>query len=78
MEIWIIVGLILTAFIISIILMFWFENKPIRWWMRLPIVNIFSFIMIIILICIEETYLTFHPQERTRWIKSSLLQYFFE
>lgn len=66
------------VFIISIVLMFWFENKPIRWWMRLPIINIFSFIMILIFIFIEETYLTFHPEHRTRWIKSSLFQEFFE
>lgn len=64
-------------FIITIVLMFWFENKPIRWWMRLPIINIFSFIMILVFILIEETYLTFHPEYRTRWVKSSLLQYFF-
>lgn len=70
--------IILVLFILSIALMFWFENKPIRWWLRLPIINLFSFILVLVFTVIEEIYLTFHPKERTRWIKSSFKQLFFE
>lgn len=70
--------IIAILFIISFILMFWFENKIAIWWLRLPFVNILTFIFIIIMIIIEEIYLTFHPKERSKWIKTSWKQHFFD
>lgn len=62
--------------------MFWFEDTPISngklWWLRLPIINLFTFIMIYVLMFVEETYLTFHPEHRTKWVKTSIKQIYFD
>ena len=71
--IWIVVILLI---ILSISLMFAWEGK-VRWWLRLPLVNLILFILLIIAGFIEEVYLTFHPHKRTKWIKSSIFQIFF-
>lgn len=68
------------AFIIpilfSIILMFAWEGR-VRWWLRLPFINLILFVLLLIAGFIEEVYLTFHPHKRTKWIKSSIFQKFF-
>lgn len=60
----------------SISLMFYWEGK-VRWWLRLPVINLLLFIILLIFGTIEEIYLTFHPNKRTKWIKSSIFQKFF-
>jgi hypothetical protein len=62
--------------IFSIHLMFFWENK-VRWWLRLPIINLLLFTILIIGGTVEEIYLTFHPKERTKYIKTSIFQRFF-
>ena len=62
--------------IFSIHLMFFWENK-VRWWLRLPIINLLLFVLLIIGGIVEEIYLTFHPNERTKYIKSSIFDRFF-
>ena len=64
------------AIIFSIFLMFYWEGK-VRWWFRLPVINLLLFIILLILGTIEEIYVTFHPNERTKWIKTSIFQRFF-
>ena len=67
---------LISICILSIYLMFFWENKVI-WWLRLPIINLLLFVVLLIGGTIEEIYLTFHPEERTRWIKTSIFDRFF-
>ncbi len=62
--------------LLSIFLMFYWEGK-VRWWLRLPVVNLLLLIVLLIGGTIEEIYLTFHPSKRTKWIKTSIFQTFF-
>ena len=62
--------------IFSIYLMFFWENK-VRWWLRLPIINLLLFVLLIIGGIVEEIYLTFHPDKRSKWIKTSIFDRFF-
>ena len=68
--------MIALVVIFSISLMFQWEGK-VRWWLRLPVINLLLFIILLILGTIEEVYLTFHPNKRTKWIKTSIFQSFF-
>lgn len=61
---------------LSILLLFFWENKVV-WWARLPIINLFVLLLLLILGIIQEIYLTFHPSERTKYIKTSIFQLFF-
>jgi len=67
---------LISICIFSIYLMFFWENK-VRWWLRLPIINLLLFVLLIIGGTIEEIYLTFHPKERTKYIKTSIFDRFF-
>ena len=68
--------MVVWVIIFSIFLIFYWEDK-VRWWLRLPVINLLLFIILLILGTIEEIYLTFHPNERTKWIKTSIFQRFF-
>lgn len=72
---WLIVVLLLM---VSIFLMFYLEDVGVRWWLRLPGINLLLFIILLIAGCIEEVYLTFHPNERTKWIRTSIFQNLFK
>lgn len=67
---------LISICILSIYLMFSWENK-VRWWLRLPIINLLLFVLLIIGGIVEEIYLTFHPKERTKYIKTSIFDRFF-
>lgn len=69
----IMIALVITY---SILLMFYWESK-VRWWLRLPVINILLFVILLVGGTIEEVYLTFHPNERTKYIKTSIFQRFF-
>lgn len=56
--------------------MFMWEGKMV-WWLRLPGINLVVFVILLILGTIEEVYLTFHPDKRNKWIKTSIFQLFF-
>lgn len=60
----------------SFYLLFYWEGK-IRLVLRLPVVNLITLLVLLILGTIEQFYLTCHPEERTKWIKSSIFQLFF-
>ena len=68
--------MVVWVIIFSIFLMFYWEGK-VKGWLRLPVINLLLFIILLILGTIEEIYLTFHPNERTKWIKTSIFQIFF-
>lgn len=68
--------MVVFVFIFSISLMFYWEGK-VKWWLRLPVINLLLFILLLIFGTIEEIYLTFHPDKRTKWIKTSVFQRFF-
>ena len=68
--------MVVWVIIFSIFLIFYWEDK-VRWWLRLPVINLLLFIILLIFGTIEEVYLTFHPNERTKWIKTSIFQIFF-
>ena len=68
--------MVVLVILFSISLMFYWEGK-VRWWLRLPVINLLLFIILLIFGTIEEVYLTFHPNKRTRWIKTSIFQRFF-
>ena len=72
---WLLISIIFLI-AVSIDLMFYWEGK-VRWWLRLPIINLFIFVILLIGGFIEEIYLTFHPEKRTKYIKSSIFQLFF-
>ena len=70
---YIIVGLLI---LLSLFLLFFWENK-IKLWLRLPVINLVTLIILLILGITEEFYLTCHPEERTRYIRTSIFQMFF-
>ncbi len=72
---WYIIAIIILIF--SFRLLFFWEGR-VRLWLRLPIINIFSFIVLLLLGIIEEFYLTCHPEERTPYFKTSIFQIFFD
>ena len=72
---WCFISVFLLLF--SIWLMFFWENKIAKWWLRLPVLNLLTFVILLICGIIEEIYLTFHPKERTTYIKTSIFQLFF-
>ena len=57
-------------------LLFYWEGK-VRLVLRLPVVNLITLLVLLILGTIEQFYLTYHPEERTEWIQSSIFQKFF-
>ena len=57
-------------------LMFFWEGK-VKWWLRLPVINLVTFTVLLFLGIIEELYLTFHPKERTTYFRTSIFQTFF-
>lgn len=70
------VTIITLIFLLSVVIMFMWEGK-VRWWLRLPGINLILFVVLLIAGCVEEVYLTFHPEKRTKYIKSSIFQLFF-
>lgn len=69
-------ALICTLILLTICIMFMWEGKMV-WWLRLPGINLVVFVVLLILGTIEEVYLTFHPDKRNKWIKTSIFQLFF-
>jgi hypothetical protein len=69
--------IILGVLAFSIALMFFWEGKVGVWWLRLPVINLVLLVFLLVAGIIEEIYLTFHPKERTKWIKTSVFQRFF-
>ena len=63
---------------LSVFLMFYWENKIDRLWLRLPIINLFLFVVLLCIMMLEEIYLTCHPHERTKYIRTSIKQRFFD
>jgi hypothetical protein len=64
--------------ILSIFLMFYWENKVSKLWLRLPIINLFLLVILLVMMIIEEIYLTCNPNERTKYIRTSIKQRFFD
>lgn len=64
--------------ILSIFLMFYWENKVSKLWLRLPIVNLFLLVILLFMMIIEEIYLTCNPNKRTKYIRTSIKQRFFD
>lgn len=71
---YIIVGLLI---LLSLFLLFFWEKKKMKLWLRLPIINLVTLIILLILGITEQFYLTCHPEERTRYIRTSIFQMFF-
>jgi NADH:ubiquinone oxidoreductase subunit 6 (subunit J) len=63
---------------LSVFLMFYWENKVGKLWLRLPIINLFLLVILLVLMIMEEIYLTCHPHERTKYIRTSIKQRFFD
>lgn len=63
--------------LISVRLMFFWEGANLKWWIRLPYINLVFLVIFFIMGCIEEVFLTFHPEERTTYFKSSIFQMYF-
>jgi len=68
--------IIIMLFLFSIALFFYWERK-IRLWLRVPIINLITFIVLFLLGIVEEIYLSCNPSERTTYIKTSIFQRFF-
>lgn len=68
--------LIIMLLLFSIALFFYWERK-VRLWLRLPVINLVTFIMLLFLGIIEQVYLSCNPSERTTYIKTSIFQRFF-
>jgi hypothetical protein len=63
---------------LSIFLMFYWENRVSRLWLRLPIINLFYLAILLVMMIMEEIYLTCNPNERTKYIRTSIKQIFFD
>lgn len=68
--------LIIMLLLFSIALFFYWERK-VRLWLRLPVINLATFIVLLFLGIIEQVYLSCNPSERTTYIKTSIFQRFF-
>jgi len=73
-SLWYIIAIIILLF--SFKLFFFWEGRA-KLWVRLPIINILTFIVLLLLGVIEEFYLTCHPEERTPYFRTSIFQLFF-
>lgn len=62
---------------LSIFLMFYWENR-VKLWLRMPIINLFVLVVLLCMMMLEEIYLTCHPHERTKYIRTSIKQMFFD
>jgi hypothetical protein len=62
---------------LSIFLMFYWENRVSKLWLRMPIINLFLLVVLLCMMMLEEIYLTSHPHERTKYIRTSIKQKFF-
>lgn len=62
--------------ILSIILMFAWEGKM-NLYFRLPVINLVVFVLLLVFGSIEQIILTIHPEQRTKYIKTSIFQIFF-
>ena len=62
---------------LSIFLMFYWENR-VKLWLRMPIINLFLLVVLLCMMILEEIYLTCHPHERTKYIRTSIKQKFFD
>lgn len=63
---------------LSIFLMFYWENRVRKLWLRLPIINLFLLVFLLFMMVIEEIYLTCNPNKRTKYIRTSIKQRFFD
>lgn len=63
---------------LSVFLMFYWENRVGKLWLRLPIINLFLLIFLLYMMIIEEIYLTCNPDQRTKYIRTSVKQKFFD
>lgn len=63
---------------LSVFLMFYWENKVGKLWLRLPIINLFLLVVLLFMMIIEEIYLTCNPNQRTKYIRTSIKQRFFD
>lgn len=63
---------------LSFFLFFYWEGRVGRLWLRLPIINLFLLMALLCMMIIEEIYLTCNPNRRTKYIKTSVKQLFFE
>ena len=69
-------AIMIMLLLFSIALFFYWERK-VRLWLRLPIINLITFIALFLLGIVEEIYLSCNPSERTQYIKTSIFQRFF-
>lgn len=69
-------AIIIMLLLFSIALFFYWESK-VRLWLRLPIINLITFIVLFLFGIVEEVYLSYNPSERTTYIKTSIFQRFF-
>lgn len=63
---------------LSIFLMFYWENRVSKLWLRMPIINLLLLVALLCMMMLEELYLTCHPYERTKYIRTSIKQRFFD
>ena len=45
---------------------------------RLPVVNIFTLLIVLVFGTLEQLYLTCNPSKRTKWIRTSIFQLYLE
>ena len=69
-------AIIIMLLLFSIALFFYWERK-VRLWLRLPIINLITFIVLFLLGIVEEVYLSCNPSKRTIYIRTSIFQRFF-
>lgn len=68
--------MIILIAIFSITLMFYWEGV-VKTFFRLPGINLILLALVLIFGLIEQLYLTFNPEKRTKYIKTSIYQNFF-
>lgn len=73
-----IIYILIILLSLSVFLMFYWENKVGKLWLRLPIINLFLLIFLLYMMIIEEIYLTCNPDQRTKYIRTSVKQKFFD
>lgn len=69
--------IVLFISILTVFLLFYWEDRM-KLLFRLPVVNLFTLLIVLVFGTLEQFYLTCNPSKRTKWIRTSIFQLYLE
>ena len=70
------IGIAVLLTILTVYLLFYWEDW-LKLTFRLPVINLLTLVVLLILGTIEQFYLTCHPEKRNKLFRTSIFQRFF-